>query len=496
MIEPLVTARSIEMSFGGTRVLHGVDLDLFPGEVHSIVGENGAGKSTLAKLIAGVYRPSGGEIFRDGSICHFRNPREALAAGIALVHQEPLTFPELSVAENIFIGNAPKTRFGTIDWRELDRRAREIMSRVGLDMLANSPVGGLSVAKQQMVELASALSHNAKVIILDETTASLTPKEVAELFSIVHRLREEGCALAFVSHKLNEVFEISDRITVLRDGAKVAEVSPGQSSIREVVKMMVGRDVESGHKIHAFSRSKPILTVESLQLNVDGPSVSFEVSPGEIVGIAGLVGAGRTEIAQALVGVTKPFGGEVRFGGAAVRFRNPADALASGMVLVPEDRQHDGLLLPISIAQNMTLPILQHLSKIWTRSQNESKIGETWISRLGIACRGPMQPIRELSGGNQQKVVLAKAQLCEPKLLIVDEPTRGVDIGAKTEVHRLLRNLAEAGMAIIAISSDLPEVLHLSDRVLVMRNQTIVAEFASEDASEEKIMFAATGQSQ
>lgn len=491
---PLVHVAGLEMTFNGNPVLRNIEIGLFPGEVHAIVGENGAGKSTLAKIIAGVHRPIAGSILRNGVPCQFRNPREALAAGIALVHQEPLTFPELSVAENIFVGNLPRSRFGTVDWKALNERAATVMARVGLDLAPSATVGTLSVAKQQMVELAAALAHDARVILLDETTASLTPKEVAELFVIVGKLRSEGCALAFVSHKLNEVFEIADRITVLRDGAKVAEVLPAQSSAREIVKLMVGRDIEYGEGTARPVENVPILSVRDLCAVNGSPGVNFDISPGEIVGIAGLVGAGRTEIAETLFGVHPPVSGTILLDGKPVRFRKPADALSAGIALVPEDRQHHGLLLPSSIAENAVLPILKRLSRFWTIPQKENGIGESWIRDLAIACRGPLQPVRELSGGNQQKVVLAKAQLCTPRLLIVDEPTRGVDVGAKSEVHRLLRKLANEGMAIIAVSSDLTEVLQISDRLLVMRNHAIVAEFSGVEATEEKVMLAATGQ--
>ncbi len=481
------------MAFGGVEVLKGVDLDLFPGEVHAITGENGAGKSTLAKLIAGVYKPVRGEIQVQGQPIRFDNPASANTAGIALIHQEPLTFPDLTVAENIFVGNHPKTGTKLVDWKTLNRRAEEVMQSLGLKLRATEKVKGLSVADQQMVEVAAALVHNARVLILDETTASLTPKEVEELFVIVRRLRDQGCALAFVSHKLEEAFAICDRITVLRDGQKVGQVATKESSPAEVIRMMVGREIEP-HQSAGSEPGKVLLQVENLSVAGRVHGVSFSVRAGEVVALAGLVGAGRTDIAHAVAGTHPKFTGQVIVDGQETKIRNPREALQKGIALVPEDRQHHGLLLPMDIAQNATLPILKRLTKLWMKETNQRDLASEWIQRLRVACTGPMQPVGELSGGNQQKVVIAKSLLCQPQILIVDEPTRGVDIGAKTEVHRLLRELADQGMAILMISSDLPEVLALADRVLVMRAGKVVSELAGQEATEEKIMFAAAGE--
>lgn len=491
--QPLVSVRGLGMAFGGVEVLKGVDIDLHPGEVHAITGENGAGKSTLAKLIAGVYRPIRGEIQVNGQHVRFDNPASANSAGIALIHQEPLTFPDLTVAENIFVGKHPKTGARLVDWKTLNQRAEEVMQSLGLKLRATEMVKGLSVADQQMVEVAAALVHNAKVLILDETTASLTPKEVEELFAIVRRLRDQGCALAFVSHKLEEVFAICDRITVLRDGQKVAELITKESNPAEVIRAMVGRDIET---TQSASKEPGKVLLEAKGLSIPGriKEVSFQVRAGEIVALAGLVGAGRTDVAHAIAGITPKYIGEISIEGTAVRISNPRVALHTGVVLVPEDRQHHGLLLPMDVSQNATMPILKRLSRFWMRESKQRELASEWIERLRVACVGPMQPVRELSGGNQQKIVLAKSLLCEPKVLIVDEPTRGVDIGAKTEVHRLLRELADQGLGVLIVSSDLPEVLSVSDRILVMRQGEIVAEFDQRDASEERIMFAAAGE--
>jgi len=490
MADGLVSVRGIGMAFAGVEVLKGVDLELRPGEVHAITGENGAGKSTLAKLIAGVHRPVRGEVVVRGEAKRFDGPSSATKEGIALIHQEPLTFPDLTVAENIFVGNHPRTKAGLVDWPTLNAQANEALRNLGSKLSAEIKVKDLSVADQQMVEVAAALTHDAKVLILDETTASLTPKEVEELFAIVRRLRDQGCALAFVSHKLEEVFEICDRITVLRDGHKVGEVLAKESNPAEVIRMMVGRDLEA--TTHApVPESEPILTVEGLSVPGRVQDVSFSVKKGEILALAGLVGAGRTDVAHALAAVNPPASAAISLEGLPVKPKNPREALRLGIALVPEDRQHHGLLMPFPISANATLPTLRGL---WLNDRGEKETAQGWIGKLKVACRGPMQPVRELSGGNQQKVVLAKALIARPKVLIVDEPTRGVDVGAKAEVHRLLRELADEGLGVLMISSDLPEVLSLADRVLVMRAGQIVGEFDPRVCTQEEIMFAATGE--
>ena len=492
--DPIVSARGIRMAFGGVEVLKGIDLDLRAGECHGLIGENGAGKSTMGKLIAGVYRPTAGTISIDGIARSLGNPRQAMELGVALIHQEPLTFPDLDVAENIFVGRQPKGALGRIDWNAMSRRAGELLGSLGVNLDPKAKVRGLSVADQQMVELAAALSQDAKVLILDETTASLTPKEVSELFTIVRRLRDRGCAIAFVSHRLSEVFDLCDRITVLRDGEKVGERDPKQCDIPEIVRMMVGRELGSERYESGLPEpGKPMLEVKGLSYGSLFADVSFSVRAGEIVGMAGLVGAGRTDVARAVFGITKPTAGSIKVSGEPVQISSPKQAMSHGLALVPEDRQHDGLLMPTSIAENSCLVILRSLSKLgWVKNKLIEKRAKEYASRLQIAHRDVHQPVRDLSGGNQQKVVLAKWLMTEPKVLILDEPTRGVDVGAKAEVHRLMRELADAGLAILMISSDLSEVLAVSERVLVMRAGRLVKSFEPGEASQESIMLAAT----
>ncbi len=485
----------MRMAFGGAEVLKGVDIDLFPGEVHGIIGENGAGKSTLGKLIAGVYRPTGGKLTIQGDTCTLGSPRQALDLGIALIHQEPLTFPDLDVAENIFVGRQPKDRFGQIDWSSMYVHAAELLNSIGVKLNPRSKVRGLGVADQQMIELAAALSQKARVLILDETTASLTPKEVAELFAIVRRLRDEGCAVVFVSHRLDEIFEICDRITILRDGEKVGERIPKDSSVPEIVRMMVGREVDEVLRHGGVCSEPVVLQVKDLCLTGVFSNINLSVRKGEIVGMAGLVGAGRTEVARAIFGITPPTSGEILIQNSACDINNPRQAMQAGLALVPEDRQHHGLLLPSSIAENASLAILRSLTKggLVSGKQIESN-AEEYKSKLQIALRSVGQPVKDLSGGNQQKVVLSKWLLTQPKVLILDEPTRGVDVGAKAEVHRLMRELAETGLGILMISSDLQEVLSVSDRILVMREGRVVREFQAQEATQENVMLAATGQ--
>ncbi len=488
-----VEARGIVMSFGGAPVLKGVDLDLRRGEIHAITGENGAGKSTLAKIIAGVYVAREGNVSLDGHAVNFRNPREALQHGIALVHQEPLSFPDLTIMESMFVGHLPRGTGGTVDWPAISIRSKAVMDRVGLKQLPTAPTSSLSVADQQLVELAAALLHEASVIILDETTASLTPSETANLFSVVRRLRDEGCAIAFVSHKLDEVFSLCDRITILRDGAKVGEVRTVESSPSAVVRMMVGRDID-------LTRTQPRSTLGEIRLSVrmqwqrtGASELALDVRGGEIVVIAGLVGSGRTELIEWIAGIGGRATGQIHIDGNSFR-RDPHEALRAGIALVPEDRRKHGMLLPWSIQDNGVLPILGRLTKVWKATRKAQALMVGWISQLRIVSTGPNQSVEQLSGGNQQKVVIAKALLAQPKVLLVDEPTRGVDVGAKAEIHGLLREFATNGMAILAVSSDLSEVLTIADRVVVMRDWAIAGELAAKDLTEEAIMRLATGQ--
>lgn len=485
-------AKGITITFGGVDVVSGVDLTLQSGEIHAITGENGAGKSSLAKAIAGVYRSREGTIELEEKLVDFRGPRGALDAGIALIHQEPLTFPDLTVTESIFAGNLIR-RGPLVDWKACQKRAAELLNSLGVHLDPRQKTGGLSVAQRQLVELASALAHDAKVWIFDETTAPLTPKEVTELFVVMRRLRDQGCALAIVSHHLHEVFEIADRVTVLRDGQKVAEKLISETTPDEVVRLMVGREL-SGERFPSLEAGSTVL--ETLNLTGIGfADVSLSVRKGEIVGLAGLVGAGRTELARALFGLTHPKSGAVKLDGQELAIKSPQDAMGAGLALVPEDRIHDGLLQPQSVAVNATLASLRQVSSLgFIRPSAVDMRADDATRKLNLKRQSIDQPVSELSGGNQQKVVLAKWLMTEPKLLILDEPTRGVDVGAKHEVHKAIHSLAQQGLGVLMISSDLNEILALSHRVLVMRGGRIVAEISRDEATQESIMRHATGQ--
>ena len=499
MIEnaPIMQTKQLSMSFGGVQVLKDVDFDIYPGEIHGLIGENGAGKSTLLKILAGVYQPKSGEILLRDKPVDIPNPHTATDLGIALIHQEPLTFPDLDVAENIFIGRQPMRRgLPRVDWKTMYARAGEILNSLGVNLDPKAKVRGLSVADQQMVEMAGALSQDAKILFMDEPTAALTPSEVKDLFTIIRRMREQGTAIVFISHRLEEILDICDRITVLRDGEWVGECRPDDTTTDEIIHMMVGRplsalfDMGSEHAI-----GEPMLQVEGLSRVRKFSDVSFEVHAGEIVGMAGLVGAGRTDVARALFGVLDIDSGTVRIQGKEVDIKQPRGALAHGMAYVPEDRQHNGLLMDMSVTKNTTLAALERIfPNHWLRNSVEDKYAEEYVDKLRIMLRQLSQPVRELSGGNQQKVVLSKWLLASPKIILLDEPTRGIDIGAKSEVHRLIGELAAQGLAILMISSEMPEILAMSDRIIVMREGRINGHFTREEATAERIIAAATGQ--
>ena len=493
---PVLAARGVGKRFGDVRVLEGVDVELRGGEVHTIMGENGAGKSTLMKILAGVHRPDGGELFVDGEPASVDSPRAARDAGIELIHQEPLSFGDLSVAENIFLGHATRRgRFGQIDWRAMRAEAGRLLRDLGVDLDPSATLRGLSIADQQMVELAAALSQDARVLLMDEPTAALTPAEVERLFKIVRGLRDRGVAVVFVSHRLPEVFDISDRITVLRDGNFIGTKPTGETSPEEIIRMMVGRELGERYQKPDAAIGEPLLEVDGLSRKGEFEDVSLTVRAGEIVGLAGLVGAGRTEVARAIFGVTKADGGTVKIDGNAVRIRSPREAVEQGVAYVPEDRQQHGLVLPLSIAGNTSLARLGDVSTGgWMRPPRERAVGEKWASRLKTRLASVAQPVGDLSGGNQQKVVLGKWLQTEPRVLIVDEPTRGIDVGAKAEVHALLAELAGQGKAVLMISSDLPEVLAMSDRVLVMSQGRLTGEFRRGEADQEQVMAAAVAQ--
>ena len=492
---PSAELRGVQKSFGGVDAVRGVDLVLSAGEIHALVGENGAGKSTLARLLGGVHRPDRGAVLIGGAEVDFHNPRDARARGVAVIYQEPALFGDLDVAENVFMGRHPRDGWRGIDWRGMYRAVDDLLAPLGVALDARSPVRGLSVADQQVVEIAKALSLEASVVVMDEPTAALSSREVQRLFGIVRDLRERGVAVLFISHRLEEVFELGDMVTVLRDGQHVITAPAGELDRTALIRHMVGRELGELFPKEAAEVGAPVLEARGLAREGSFEDISFSLRAGEIVGLAGLVGAGRTEVARALFGIDPLDEGEILVRGEPRRIGSPSDAVRAGIGFVPEDRQHQGLVLEMSIEQNETLPFLRRLSRFGLLQRGrERAVAREYADRLQVRAAGLNLPARSLSGGNQQKVVLAKWLATDPAVLLLDEPTRGIDVGTKAEVHRMISNLAAQGLAILLISSELPEVLAMADRVLVMHEGGITGEFGRDEADQETIMRAATGQ--
>lgn len=490
----LIELTGISKSFAGIRVLHDISFDVRPGEVHALLGENGAGKSTLIKIMGGVHRADAGEMRVNDAVVHFASPRAAAAHGIAVVHQELLLFPDLSVAENIFMGHAPRTRWGALDWAEMRLRSRELLDRLQSHHIdVDARVGSLSVANRQRVEIARALSQDARVLIMDEPTASLVEEDVQQLLAIVRLLRDKGVGIVYVSHKLPEIFALADRVTVLRDGARVGTAPIGELDERKLVSMMVGRSIDQLFPKQDTPIGAPLLELRNLGFGAVVRNISLTLRAGEILGLAGLIGSGRTELALTIFGITPASWGEILIDGRAVRIDSPQRARDLGIAYVPEDRGQQGLVRSQSIAENISLTVLKTIATgSLIDHRKEERLARDSIARFGIRARGPRQVVRQLSGGNQQKVVLAKWLATEPRILIMDEPTRGIDVGAKSEIHALMSQLAARGLGILMISSELPEVLGMSDRVLVMKSGTLVAEFDRAHATAEAVGAAMT----
>ena len=493
--QTIVELVGISKRFGVVQALHNVDLSLYPGEVHALVGENGAGKSTLVKILAGIHRPDTGVIRVEGKEVDLRNPAQAQSAGIAVIHQEPTLFPDLNVAENVYMGRHPRDRFGRVDWKRMYQDVEQLFTSLDVQLNVYTPVQGLAVADQQLVEIAKALSLNSRVLVMDEPTAALSAHEVHELFAIVKQLRERGVAILFVSHRLEEIFELAERVTILRDGERVISAPVTGLSTEDIIRHMVGRELETLYPKSEVEAGAVALDVRHLTRTGVFEDISFQVRQGEILGFAGLVGAGRTEVARVIFGIDRADTGEIRIGDKAVQIHSPRAAMKHGIAYVPEDRHQHGLVMDFSIARNMTLPILLQTSVLGIVNQlREREIAKDYSEQLQVRSSGIGQMVKALSGGNQQKVVIAKWLITKPAILILDEPTRGIDVGSKAEVHRIVSELAREGLAIILISSDLPEVLAMADRVLVMHEGRIAAEFTHADVDPEKVMFAATGQ--
>jgi rhamnose transport system ATP-binding protein len=491
---PVLSLAGISKSFPGVRALSEVALDLYPGQVTALVGENGAGKSTLVKVLTGIYRPDAGTIRLDGREVAFPTAHAAARAGITAIHQETVLFDELSVAENIFLGHAPRGRFGLIDKTAMQAQARALLDRIGARLDPAATLKDLGIANKHLVAVARALSVDARVVIMDEPTAALSHHEIAELYGLVERLKAEGKAILFISHKFDEIFRIADRYTVFRDGALVGAGRIGEMSPDDLVRLMVGRSVD-----HIFPPRTPrlgpeILKVEGLRHPTEFDGISFALRQGEILGFYGLVGAGRSELMQALFGITRPSGGTLSVGGRPAAIRSPADAIEAGIVYVPEDRGRQGTVIGLPIFQNVTLPSLSRTSRSgFLRLAREFALARDYVTRLDLRAAALDQDVGLLSGGNQQKVVIAKWLATKPKVIVLDEPTKGIDIGSKAAVHAFMAELAAEGLAVIMVSSEIPEIVGMSDRVIVMREGRMVAELAAEGLTPETLVRHAAG---
>ncbi|PUB13232.1 sugar ABC transporter ATP-binding protein [Yoonia sediminilitoris] len=484
----------ITKTFPGVKALAEVSLRLFPGKVTALVGENGAGKSTVVKILTGIYQPDGGTILVNGQPTTFRVPQAAADHGVTAIHQETVLFDELSVAENIFLGHAPRGSFGLIDLKTMNSKARQILEEIGAQIDPEHKLKDLGIANKHLVAIARALSIDARVVIMDEPTAALSHKEIEELYELVERLKTQGKAILFISHKFDEIFRIADNYTVFRDGQLIGNGAIADVTEAELVKMMVGRDVSQIFPKRSANPGEVVLKVSDYAHPTEFDGIGFTLRKGEILGFYGLVGAGRSEFMQSLFGITRASGGTVEIEGAPVQIKSPADAVDSGIVYVPEDRGKQGAILDLPIFQNVTLPSLGRISsKGFLKLAEEFKLAREYTERLDLRAASLDTPVGNLSGGNQQKVVIAKWLATKPKVIILDEPTKGVDIGSKAAVHEFMAELAAQGLAVVMVSSEIPEVLGMSDRVIVMREGRIAAELAGDDLQPETLVRHAAG---
>ena len=486
----ILQTRHVRKSFAGVKALVDVSLELRSGQVHALMGENGAGKSTLMKVLAGLHPVDSGELLLGGRPLVLHSPHDAIRNGIAMIHQELMPIPDLTVAENILLGHEPTSRLpGWIDRRALQREAKRLLGLLEVDLPVNRNMRCLSVAQIQTVEIAKALGHDPRVLIMDEPTAAISDREIQSLFKVIVRLKQRGVAIVYITHKLEEAMSIADSITVLRDGSHVGTYPAAEIDRQSLIALMVGRPLGSLIPRRAASPGEITLSVRGLTRSGEFDNVSFDVRQGEILGITGLMGAGRTELVSAIFGLAPAESGEIRVAGQPVRIRRVADAIRHGIGLVTEDRKRFGLVPMMSVKHNMTLASLRDCCLgPFVRRTKESAVVEAGIRTLAIKTTGPRQSVGHLSGGNQQKVVIGRSLLAAPTILILDEPTRGIDIGAKGEVYALIARLAEQGKSIVLVSSELPEVLSLSDRLLVMRQGSVVAELNPRLASQEEVL--------
>ena len=494
MTHPVLRLENIVKTFPGVRALDGVSFSVLPGEVHALMGENGAGKSTLMKVLGGIYQPDSGNILMGEDKAVMSGPLDAKSKGIVFIHQELSLAEELSVAENIYLGELPRKSLGRVDWAKLSEQTNAILEKLNVGFDAKTRVGDLSIANQQMVEIARALTVNAKAVIFDEPTASLTDAEKVVLFDVISDLKNEGVAIIYISHRMEEIFKITDRITVLRDGQYQGTVNTAETDEEAVTQLMIGRKLDLTRNASHHELGDVALEVRGLSCGKLYQDVSFELRRGEVLGFYGLVGAGRTEIAETLFGLRDPSAGQILLDGEEVRIHSPADAIAKGISLVPEDRKGQGLVLEMNCRDNMTLPQVDDLKAgPFVAEGAEVAIFDQYRDQLDIRTPGWKQKAGNLSGGNQQKIVIGKWLSMHPNVLIVDEPTRGIDVGSKSEIHKLLRKLAAQGYAVIVISSEMPEVLHVSDRIIAMYSGRIMRTFTSDEVTEDNLIQAISG---
>ena len=496
MKEPILTMKGINKSFPGVKALENVDLTVYPGEVHVLMGENGAGKSTLMKIIAGLHEKDSGEMYLKGEPVHFTSPSEAIKSGISMIHQELMPIPYLSVAENIFIGREPvRPIFRNLDKKKLAENTIALCKQICIEMDPWTLVKDLSVGEMQMVEIAKAISINSDIIIMDEPTSAITELEVERLFSLIRNLKEQNVAIVYISHKMDEIYKIGDRITILRDGQFVESCLLKNLSRSQLISHMVGREISDIFPKTDCSIGGTVLEVRDLVLSNTFENVSFTARKGEILGFAGLMGAGRTEVVETIFGIRKKSSGSIFINDKEVEIKKPSDAIKHKIAIISEDRKDVGLVLKMSVGENLTLSTLKKYSVFnQIQKDKEKEAIQSQIDNMRIKTYGADQCVKNLSGGNQQKVVIGKWMLSEPEILIMDEPTRGIDVAAKAEIHKLISQLAGEGKTIILISSELPEIIGMCDRVLVMHEGQITGELNRDEFSQEKIMCLATGQ--
>nr|WP_294648751.1 sugar ABC transporter ATP-binding protein [uncultured Blautia sp.] len=489
-----IEMRGIDKSFGSNQVLKQAGFTLESGEVHALMGENGAGKSTLMKILTGVYTKDAGTVLVDGKEVNYKNPQEAEKAGIVFIYQELNVMFDLTVEENLFMGKEIHGKFGICDKKAMQKKAQEALNTLGVNISPKTVMSELSVGQQQMVEICKALMADAKVIIMDEPTAALTQSETVALFKVIESLRKKGVSMVYISHRMEEIFELCDRITVLRDGSYIGVKNIPETNMNEIVKMMIGREIGERYPSRDVKIGKEVLKVKGLTRKGTFHDVSFSVRAGEVLGVSGLMGAGRTEIMQAIFGNLSYESGTIEIDGKEVKISNPRQAMEHGIGFITEDRKTEGLMLDKSIRENISLCNLGRISKssVISKEAEKDMVAEA-IKDLHIKCFGPFHECNNLSGGNQQKVVLAKWILTNPKILILDEPTRGVDIGAKKEIYNIINKLAAQGVAIIMVSSELPEVLGMSDNIMVVREGEVRGIISYEEANQERVMTLATG---